>query len=149
QSLWNDEGNSYVQALRSFSEIAANAGRDIHPPGYYWLLAIWRLLTGTSEFALRSLSVFASVLSIAFAYALGRRLFGWTAAITAAILIALNTFSIYYAQEARMYALLALWSAASFWALAGLLRRPSSRWALALALFNAAGLWTQYAFPFV
>ncbi|MBI1258436.1 MAG: hypothetical protein GC204_13275 [Chloroflexi bacterium] len=149
QSLWNDEGNSYVQSMRNFSDIAYNAGLDIHPPGYYWILGGWRLLTGTSEFALRSLSVFASLLSIAFAYALGRRLFGWSAAITTAILIALNTFSIYYAQEARMYALLALWSAASFWALAGFLRRPSWRWALTLALFNAAGLWTQYAFPFI
>ncbi len=149
QSLWNDEGNSYVQSLRSFSEIARNAGLDIHPPGYYWLLALWRLLTGTSEFALRSLSAFVSVGSITFAYALGKRLFGWPAAITAAILITFNTFSIYYAQEARMYALLAFWSAASMWALAGFLRRPSARWALALALFNAAGLWTQYAFPFV
>ncbi len=149
QSLWNDEGNSYVQATRSFAEIARNAGLDIHPPGYYWLLAIWRLLTGTSEFALRSLSVIASVLSIAFAYSLGKRLFGSLAAFTAAILITLNTFSIYYAQEARMYALLALWAAASLWALAGFLRRPSRRWAITLALFNAAGLWTQYAFPFV
>ncbi len=154
QSLWNDEGSSYVQAIRPFAEIAANAARDIHPPGYYYLLAGWRLLTGTSEFALRSLSVFASLVSIAFAYALGRRLYGTVAAITAALLIALNTFSIYYAQEARMYALLALWSAASFWALAalfqgGLFQHKTWRWALALALFNAAGLWTQYAYPFV
>ncbi len=149
QSLWNDEGSSYVQAIRPFAEIAANAARDIHPPGYYYLLAGWRLLTGTSEFALRSLSVFASVLSIAFAYALGRRLYGTVAAITAALLITLNTFNIYYAQEARMYALLALWSAASFWALAGFFQHKTWRWALALALFNAAGLWTQYAYPFV
>ncbi len=149
QSLWNDEGSSYVQAIRPFAEIAANAARDIHPPGYYYLLAGWRLLTGTSEFALRSLSVFASLLSIAFAYALGRRLYGTVAAISAALLIALNSFNIYYAQEARMYALLALWSAASFWALAGFLQRKTGRWALALALFNAAGLWTQYAYPFV
>ncbi len=149
QSLWNDEGNSYVQSLRSFSEITRNAGLDIHPPGYYWLLALWRLLTGTSEFTLRALSAFVSIGSIAFVYALGKRLFGWSAAITAALLIAFNTFSIYYAQEARMYALLAFWSVASLWALAGFLRRPARRWALALALFNAAGLWTQYAFPFV
>ena len=149
QSLWNDEGSSYVQALRPFGEIAYNAGLDIHPPGYYWLLAGWRLLAGTSEFALRSLSAFASLLSIAFAYTLSRRLFGWGAGITAALLISLNTFSIYYAQEARMYALLALWAAASFWALAEFLRRPSGRWAVAVALFNAAGLWTQYAYPFV
>jgi 4-amino-4-deoxy-L-arabinose transferase-like glycosyltransferase len=149
QSFWNDEGNSYVQAMRPFADIAANAARDIHPPGYYWLLAGWRLLAGTSEFALRAFSAFASLLSIAFAAALGRRLFGGAAALTAALLIALNTFSIYYAQEARMYALLALWASASMWALAGFLRRLSARWGLALALFNAAGLWTQYAYPFV
>lgn len=149
QSLWNDEGSSYVQALRPFMEIADNAGRDIHPPGYYWLLAGWRLLGGTSEFALRSLSVFASLLSIAFTYTLGRRLFGGVAGLTAALLVALNSFSIYYAQEVRMYALLALWAAAGFWALAAFLRNPNGKWAIALALFNAAGLWTQYAYPFV
>lgn len=149
QSFWNDEGSSYVQALRPFADIAYNAGLDIHPPGYYWLLGAWRLLGGTSEFGLRSLSVFASVLSIAFTYALGRRLFGWSAGLTAALLVALNSFSIYYAQEARMYALLALWAAAGFWALAAFLRNPNGKWVIALALFNAAGLWTQYAYPFV
>ena len=34
QSLWSDEGNSYVQATRSFKAIADHASRDIHPPGY-------------------------------------------------------------------------------------------------------------------
>ena len=50
QSLWNDEGNSVVQAGRSLSAIAEHAARDIHPPGYYWLLAGWKGLTGDSEF---------------------------------------------------------------------------------------------------
>jgi len=165
QSLWNDEGNSYVQATRSFADIAANAARDIHPPGYYWLLAIWRVLTGDSEFSLRSLSAFASILTVAFTYAIGRRIFSPLAGLAAALFVALNTFSIYYAQEARMYALLAMWSAAGMWALAGFLQRSfvgATRptgisvghgaplwWLLALALFNAAGLWTQYAYPFV
>ncbi len=157
QSLWNDEGNSYVQATRSFADIAANAARDIHPPGYYWLLAVWRTLTGESEFALRSLSAFASILTVAFTYAIGRRIFSPLAGLAAALFVALNTFSIYYAQEARMYALLAMWAAASMWALAGFLRMwhvgaqraVPLRWALALSMFNAAGLWTQYAYPFV
>src|SRR5215207_1492833 len=65
QSLWHDEGNSYVQATRSFADIALNAGRDIHPPGYYWLLAIARAVWGESEFALRALSAFASVITVA------------------------------------------------------------------------------------
>ena len=149
QSFWNDEGNSYVQATRSFAEIAATAARDIHPPGYYWLLAIWRVLVGESEFALRALSAFASVISVAFAYAVGRRLYGGLAGLTAALLTAINTFSLYYAQETRMYALLALWGAAGFWALIRFCERPTGRRALVLGVINAAGLWTQYAYPFL
>lgn len=149
QSLWNDEGSAYVQATRSLAEIADNAARDIHPPGYYWLLAIWRGLTGESEFALRALSAFASVLSVALTFALGRRLYGGIAGLTAALFVALNTFSIYYAQEARMYALLALWGVAALWAFVGFVRSQTHKreWAVALALLNSGGLYTQYAFP--
>jgi len=175
QSLWNDEGNAYVQATRTFADIASNAARDIHPPGYYWLLAIWRGVAGESEIALRSLSTFASILSIAFTFALGKRLFDPVAGLAAALLVAFNSFSIYYAQEARMYALLALWGAAGMWALVGFIKNqplvgmryiasasrivPSTvnrgglgrgfKWVLALALINAAGLYTQYAYPFI
>jgi len=138
-----------VQATRSFADIAANAARDIHPPGYYWLLAIWRVLVGESEFALRALSAFASVIGVAFAYAVGRRLYGEIAGLTAALLTAINTFSLYYAQETRMYALLALWGAAGFWALIHFCERPTWRRALVLGVINAAGLWTQYAYPFL
>lgn len=146
QSLWYDEGNSYVQATRSFTEIAANAARDIHPPGYYWLLSVWRALAGETEFALRFPSALASLLTVALAYALGRRLYG--AGLLAGVFVALNTFSLYYAQETRMYALLALWGAAGMWTLVLLLDKPTPRRALALGLINAAGLWTQYAYPF-
>ncbi|HRL14426.1 MAG TPA: glycosyltransferase family 39 protein, partial [Aggregatilineales bacterium] len=121
QSLWNDEGSSYVQATRTFSAIADNAARDIHPPGYYWMLAAWRALTGESEFALRALSAFASIMTVALTYAIGRRLMNPWAGVFAAALVALNTFAIYYAQEARMYALLALWAAGAVCALIGLL----------------------------
>lgn len=165
QSFWNDEGSSYVQATRMFADIASNAARDIHPPGYYWLLAIWRLLFGETEFALRALSAFASVITLALTYAVGGRLHGRWIGLVAASFVTLNTFSIYYAQEARMYALLALWVVAAFWALIGFTRVVEQRhiaatspmrgatqsilpWAAVLALINAAGLWTHYAYPF-
>ncbi|MDX2163713.1 MAG: glycosyltransferase family 39 protein [bacterium] len=153
QSLWHDEGNSVVQAGRSLADIAYHAGRDIHPPGYYWMLAVWRAVFGESELALRSLSAFASTITVALGYAIGRRLMPNWAAGLAAALIALNTFSIYYAQEARMYALLGLWAAGAAWSLVMWLNlrnaRRAWRWALAYALCSAAGLWTHYAFPFV
>ncbi len=148
QSFWNDEGSSYVQSLRTLPEIAANAARDIHPPGYYALLAGWRLLTGETEFALRSLSVLASLLTVACVFAAGRRLFNLTAGLLAALIVALNTFSLYYAQEARMYALLAAWGALGLWLILGRTRR-STGWIIALGLVNAAGLYTHYAYPFV
>ena len=149
QSLWNDEGNSVVQALRSLDEIAQHAARDIHPPGYYWLLHGWRLLTGSSEFALRLFSALASVLGVACFYAAGRWLYGRAAGLAAALFLALNGFSIWYAQETRMYALLALWGSAAVLALAATLARPMRGRALTLALINAAGLWTHYAWPYV
>jgi len=172
QSFWNDEGNSYGQSLRSPADIAINAAADIHPPGYYWLLAGWRVATGESEFALRSLSVFASILSAACAFALGRRLFGPTAGLITLAAVAVNTFSITYAQEARMYALMALWGVASTWALVVVLtshpptpsrlregesdsgqKSPSPLVGeglgvrgMVLALTTAAGLYTHYAY---
>jgi mannosyltransferase len=149
QSFWNDEGSSYVQATRSFADIAYHAERDIHPPLYYWLLAAWRALAGESEYALRMLSVFVSLLSVATTAALGRRLFGSVGAVAAALFVALNSFSIYYAQEARMYALLALWGVLSLWLLAGMLRGNTNRSVLALGIVNAAGLYTQYAYFYV
>jgi hypothetical protein len=149
QSLWNDEGNSVVQAGRPLADIIEHASRDIHPPGYYLLLSGGRALAGDSEFALRLWSALASVITVALAFSLGRRLFSAGAGLVAALFVALNTFSIYYAQEARMYALLALLGAAAMWALVGLVQRPQWRWAVALGLINAAGLYTHYAYPFL
>ncbi len=149
QSLWSDEGNSVVQAGRTLADIALHAARDIHPPGYYWMLHLWARLTGSSEFTLRLLSALVSVLGAACTLAVGRALFGFTAGLVAALLLALNGFSIWYAQEMRMYALLGLWGAAAALALTALLLRPGRERMLVLALVNAAGLWTHYAWPFV
>ena len=116
QSLWHDEGNTYVQTTRTFADSAENASRDIHPPLYYWVITVWTRFMGDSEVGLRSLSLFASLITVAITYALGKRLFGVIPALLAMTFISLNTFSIYYAQEARMYALLAMVSAGSMWA---------------------------------
>jgi len=155
QSFWNDEGNSARIAERTVQLIVEGAAGDIHPPGYYLLLHCWRGLVGQSEFALRAFSVFAGLMAVTFTYTLGRRLFGVVTGLLAAFLAALSPLAIYYSQEARMYALLAVLSAASTY----LLLRALARWRisesenrkslLAYILVAAAGLYTQYAFVFV
>lgn len=155
QSLWNDEGNSLRLAQRSPGDLVDAAGRDIHPPGYYLLLKAWTGAAGESEFSLRSLSALQGMLTVAVAVALGRALFERAAGLLAGLVVALSPFAVWYSQETRMYAQLGLLSAASMWAFVLWLRqsarqgaRSARRWALLLALVNAAGLYTQYSFPF-
>ncbi len=107
QSLWSDEGNSLALAQAGFAEIAARTALDIHPPFYYWLLKIWLTLFDNSEFAARSLSAMLGVLLTAIIYRLGARFLGPKAGAAAAFMAAISPFQVYYAQEARMYMLLA------------------------------------------
>lgn len=157
QSFWNDEGNSARLAERSLDLILEGARGDIHPPGYYLALHYWRALWGRSETALRGFSAACSVLIALATFGLGRRLFDEDSTLLGAALIAINPFQVYYAQEARMYAALALWAAASTWALVEWLTFPEKQGAsgkrrtvlLIYVLTVAAGLYTHYAFPFV
>ena len=149
QSLWNDEGNSLRLAERAIPDLIAASRLDIHPPGYYLVLKGWIAVMGESELALRSLSALVGVMTVACVYALGKQLFADGVGVMAALLVTFNTFSLYYAQEARMYALLALLAAASMLAFVRWVERPRWRRAIPLALINAAGLYTQYVFPFV
>lgn len=160
QSLWNDEGNSLRLAERSVPDLIDAAGRDIHPPGYYLVLKGWTAAAGTSAWALRMLSALEGVLTVAVVIRLGAALSGSRSGALAGLLgglfVALSPFAVYYSQETRMYAQLGLLSAASmglavWWAAAitaGHARRRMWALALALAIVNAAGLYTQYSFAF-
>jgi mannosyltransferase len=164
QSFWNDEGNSARLSERTVGLIIEGTASDIHPPGYYLLLHYWRMPFGHSEFALRALSAVAGLALVLFTYLLGRRLFGQTTGLMAAFLGAISPFAIYYSQEARMYALLGALAVISTYLLIRSLpdkkgcKRQEARskdpasCILHLAsyvLVAAAGLYTQYAFPFV
>lgn len=164
QSLWYDEGNSARIAERSIQLILEGAAGDIHPPLYYLVLSLWRGLFGAGETALRGLSAVSGIGLVGLAWWLGRRLFGIRAGLAAAALLAVSPFAVYYSQEARMYALLAVWAAlASAWIVTLALPGPSTpsagsgtgsgqvRWpgAALYALATAAGLYTHYAYPFV
>ena len=154
QSLWYDEGVAFAHSLRTLPELIPHLQRNVHVPAYFALLGWWQDLTGSSEFALRALSALFSVTTVAWTYALGRRLAHPMAGLAAAILVALNSFSIYYAQEARMYAMLAAVAGASMWLFAGWLRSrppPSGRRssAIALGMVNALGLYTHVAYALV
>lgn len=157
QSLWYDEGVAFAHSARALPELISHLQTNVHVPAYFTLLGWWRELTGASEFALRMLSALFSVISVAFAYGLGARLLHPVAGLAAAALVAFNSFSIYYAQEARMYAMLTAIAASSMWLYLDILRAQESgasgkqSWGrvIGLGLINALGLYTHFAQAFV
>ena len=157
QSLWYDEGVAYAHATRTLPELIPLLQPNVHVPAYFTALGWWQGLTGSSEFALRSLSALFSVISVAWVYALGARLVHPVAGLMAAALAALNSFSVYYAQEARMYAMLSAIAGASMWlyvdclsAQPGAARRGVGRGRIAaLGFINALGVYTHIAFALV
>jgi mannosyltransferase len=115
QSLWYDEGVTWLLSQQPLGELIQWTAADIQPPLYY--LFIWEsdALFGHSEWALRFPSAIFGVLTVALIYSLARRLFPApspgslaSAPHLAAALLTLSPVMVYYAQEARMYTLLIL-----------------------------------------
>ncbi len=108
--LWVDEAFSLWMARLSLPDLVAKSLRiDQHPPLYYLTLKGWVALVGDTEWALRSLSALWGTLTVPLAFALGRRVLGNArAALFVTTFVALSPFHVRYAQEARMYTLLAL-----------------------------------------
>jgi mannosyltransferase len=117
-----DEAFSVQAAFSDFSSMLGMlATHEPHPPFFYSFLRLWYPLVGTTEFALRFASVFANVLTVAFLLGIAEW-FEWRAeGLIAAAFFAFNPYQIWYAQEVRMYAPVAVFGAgAAFFALRSL-----------------------------
>ena len=147
QSLWYDEGVTAWLAHLPPAQQATWTANDIQPPLYYAVVSGWVQLAGWGEWSLRFPSLFFGVLSVPLFYRVAR---AWPpkrlrAPLLAATLAAVHPLLIYYAQEARMYALLMALSLA-----AAVVLMPAffggmawRRWA-AYGVLGALALYTHY-----
>ncbi|MCC6626027.1 MAG: glycosyltransferase family 39 protein [Chloroflexi bacterium] len=144
-SLWLDEGLSYWIADRSLGDLLAYlAAHDTHPPLHYLLLQPMIALGG-SEWLLRLPSAVAGIIAIPLLYALGRELFDRPTGLVAALLLAVSPLHIWHAQEARMYALVAMLTlAATLFAARAVRTGRRLDWA-GLVICQAAALWSNTA----
>ena len=148
-----DESATYFVANRPVGQIIPylrDAVRE-HPPLYYLLVNGWMAVAGATEFSLRFLSVMLGMIAVA--------LVGWVARLTRtassavrglppALLLAIAPGMVYYARDARMYALAVAWAALS----SGLFLRDWlsedvwPRWSAVLALMGVhlLALFTHY-----
>src|SRR3954453_832987 len=110
---WIDEGISVGIASHGLHQIPATLGQDGSPPLYYLLLHGWIGLVGTGEAATRSLSLLFAIAAVPVAWWAGSAAFDRRAGALAAAGAALCPFLTYYAQETRMYSLVAVLSIAA------------------------------------
>ena len=106
-SFWLDEAFSVSEVLKhSARELWAASPDPNHPSLYFVILLEFLQLFGTSEFAARLPSALASIGNLGLLFILARRV-GLTTftALAAVMLLALAPVDMWYAQEARMYAL--------------------------------------------
>jgi hypothetical protein len=139
QSLWFDEAvSAHLLRMDLWDMLRAIPDSESTPPLFYLLAWPWTHVFGTGEVGLRSLPALLGTATIPVAWALGRRLGGARVALVAGALVAVNPLLVWFSQEARAYALLALLAAiaALLWLRA--LERPSAGraagWSLAAAL---------------
>ena len=112
--LWYDEAFSVLFASKGPAAMlegtlgnANEPAAEEHPLFYYTLLWGWMKAFGESPLAGRAFSVLCGIGTVALAYLLGRALFDGGFGLLAASLVAISPFQIHYAQEVRMYALMA------------------------------------------
>ncbi len=106
--FWEDEAITTGIASHSLSAIPGVLRHDGSPPLFYLLLHIWMSIFGSSEAATHSLSLVFGLLCIPAGMWAAWSLFGRRAGVYMAILCAFSTFLTAYAQESRMYELMAL-----------------------------------------
>jgi len=118
QSLWLDEATTALVSQRSvvnyFTQFAVG---DFHPPLYYLLSMGISRLFGSSEIALRLVSIVSGVGTVFVVYKIAE-LFSDKGSYTpfiASIFLATSGLHIYYSQEARMYTLAALFATLSIY----------------------------------
>lgn len=146
QSYHHDEAVTAGRILSGNFEAAMNAVgySESAPPLYYALAWLWTQLTGTGEFGLRSLSALAGVATVPVAYLVGQQLRGRRAGLMAAALVAVNPMMLWYSQEARAYALLALLCAVSLLYCVRALRYGHRRDIVIWGIASALAIATHY-----
>ena len=164
QPLWGDEGWSFYFAGMTLPEMMRHTAQDIHPPLYYALLHVWLNLIGSTSEGARPLSIMIGTLMVPVVWRLGSFLLDRRAALLGSVLTAFAPLAVYYSQEVRMYMLVTLLGAASWYFFARLVQvvphgvdeekgsggwRVASprqvRWSLlGYVLTTAAALYTMY-----
>jgi uncharacterized membrane protein len=146
-SLWLDESHTWLFASSPWAQFLPTLRLiGVHPPFYFFLEKLLVSVLGDSEGSLRLLSLLADLPAILLVAWLGWEIGGAAGALVAGWFWAFNPFTLWYAQEARPYALAALLSIIALICFRKAEARLSRSTLIVASLVLALGLVTHFFF---
>lgn len=151
QALWVDEAFSVKYAALWGALRLEQLLENLHGPLHAALLHFWAACFGRSEFALRSLQAVIGAGTVPALYWALRPATSMSVALSAAGLLSVSPFHLWYSQEIRNYALAILFAVLSIgflvrWLATG---RSAARNLLGYTLTNVAGLLSNLSHSFL
>jgi hypothetical protein len=95
-----------LKHAQSWASTLTQSSTDVHPPLFYFVLRVWRMIFSDSDAKIRALSVVLSLFAIVMLFLAVQAMSGPRPALWAAALMAVAGPQIEYAQENRSYMLL-------------------------------------------
>jgi uncharacterized membrane protein len=148
--LWLDELITvYWSQLPLGYLLGAGARNETNPPLYYVMMHGWIDVFGDSPLSMHVPPLIFASLTVPVVYLAAKTLFDRGTALLAGLLVSVDPFWVMYGQEARCYALLGLFYALAFLALAVVFTRrgggaPPRRWLALFVLAVSAGLYLHF-----
>lgn len=152
QELRGDEAFGFFFSQQPYADIVAQtlALREPHPVASYFVQRAWLGLSGSNELALRYVSVWFSIVSIALLYRLARQTgTPHSIAIASAVLLGISPYVVWHGQDARMYSMSLALTLASSWLGLAWLERRSIAIAAAYVAISVLALHTHYFAVFI
>ena len=143
-----DEPFSVYHAQHDLDVFVPELQKGNNSPLHFILLHFWIKLFGISAFAVRSLSVVFSLVSLVFFYKLAKKILNTEIALLASGFFIFSTFMHYHSMEARMYSLQIMLAILAFYELYGLIFEDKKNF-WRLAIWNALLFYTHYLSAFV
>lgn len=143
-----DEPYSLYTSSRIADTIPLSYNYEFQSPGYFVILAVWRLFSEGIFFA-RLLSLAFTLLSAFFLYKFIRSFFPKLATRWIVVLFLLNPFTVYNGMEIRLYSLISLLAIVSVYLFFLIYFENRKNLKIPFILIATLGVYTQYFYVFL